>query len=452
MSALNIEVQPQLNCETVCSPEQQLGCSKFVGQTALQLSLENHNVQTGSEVLDEFEARPYQIEAWEALRASRQAGDSSGLVHLATGLGKTTVGVIDALRFIEEFNEGRDPEDFAMPKILFAVHQKEILDQAAERFKAFAPLIAQGQYADGQKNKSQPITFATMQSLHQNLESFNPEEFDYIIYDEAHHAQAETFNQVVEHFTPTYQLALTATPDRMDGLDIRKLFGNEIYKKDLAQALTEGWLADVDYHIRFDVAVKEAMEGGFEGSTLKELEGLLKNESRNSIIAEHIRDQIIELGLQNAKTILFCQTIDHAEDMASLLGGKAYHSEVGKEDRKKILKNFRSGGVNLITTRDMFNEGVDIPDARLVVFLRSTGSKTIFEQQLGRGLRKAKGKDTVTVLDFVANIERLEHLRDLTSDVREQEGATVQTEQAEINKTDYGSSEGDDSFKLHSVN
>ena len=406
-------------------PEDRLGCTRFIGETAVALATDMTFDPTGHEAIDNFEPRPYQIDAWQAVKEMREDGGDKALIHLATGLGKTTVAVLDALRFIEEFNIGRDSEEWEMPKIMFAVHQNEILEQAAERFKSFAPFLEQGYFADGNKDLSRALTFATMQSLSQNIDDIDPDHFDYIIYDEAHHAQADTFSGVVNHFTPGFQLALTATPDRMDGLDIRDLFGKELYKKDLSEALTEGWLADVDYHIRFDDAVKEAMESGFVGSTLKELEALLKNESRNEKIAEQIRAQVIELGLENAKTILFCQTIEHAEEMAELLGGRAYHSDVDKDERGKILRNFRSGGVNLITTRDMFNEGVDIPDARLIVFLRSTGSRTVFEQQLGRGLRKTENKDTVTVLDYVANIERLEHMHELMNSVREKEGINI---------------------------
>lgn len=403
-----------LTCESVCSPEQRLGCARNVGEIALTLTQkEQFKPETAFE---DFTPRDYQLEAWDAIRLVRETGQNKALIHLATGLGKTTVAVVDALRFIYEQNEGQ--EAFRMPRILFAVHQTEILEQASERFRMFAPHIPQGFYSDGNKNTDAPIVFGTLQSLNENLEDLKPEQFDYIIYDEAHHMQAETYKRVVQHFKPQFQLALTATPDRMDGLDIRELFGKEVYSKNLAEALVEGWLAEVDYHIVIDDAVKEAIATGFEGLSIKGIRELLNNASRNERIADQIRSEIISLGLENAKTILFCHSIQHAEDMAELLGGRAFHSGVDEDQRKLILKNFRSGGINLIATRDMFNEGVDIPDARLVVFLRSTGSRTVFEQQLGRGLRKTPTKSTVTVLDFVANIERLEQLKEFADEIK----------------------------------
>lgn len=411
-----------LSCQEVCSPLMRLGCVRNVGDVALALSQNDIGMEEASPYVD-IELRKYQIDAWQALEDARNSGADKALLHLATGLGKTTVAVVDSLRFIDEFNDGH--EEFRMPRILFAVHQTEILEQASERFKMFAPHLAQGFYGgEYAKNEDAPLVFGTLQSLHENLNSFDPEHFDYIIYDEAHHMQADTFKSVAKHFKPKFQLALTATPDRMDGLNIRELFGEEVYTKSLAEALVGGWLAEVDYHIVIDDVVKKAIASGFEGLSIKGIRELLNNTSRNENIVDQIRNEIIQLGLENSKTILFCQSIQHAEEMASLLGGKAFHSGVNEEQRKIILKNFRSGGVNLIATRDMFNEGIDVPDARLIVFLRSTGSRTVFEQQLGRGLRKTPNKSTVTVLDFVANIERLEQLKEFTDEVKikQQEG------------------------------
>lgn len=365
-----------------------------------------------------FETRDYQTDVWVALKQVRNEGKDSALIHLATGLGKTTVGVVDALDFAVDFyeREGRPP------KIMFAVHQTEILEQAAQRFNEFAPSLAQGTYASGSKDSGNPLTFATMQSLAQNLNSIDPEEFDYILYDEAHHTQAETYRNVVQHFKPKFKVAMTATPDRMDNEDIRELFGKEIYSKTLPDAMAAGYLVDVDYHIVFDDAVKKAMEHGFTARSLNEIRELLKNESRNEQIVAQIEAEKQRLGMEGAKTIVFCQDIEQADDMAALLGGKAYHSGV-KAEQGQVLHDFRTNQLQTITTRDMFNEGVDVPDAQLLIFLRSTSSRTVFEQQLGRGLRKHPGKDSVSVLDFVANIERLAQVKSLTDKLTEMDAA-----------------------------
>lgn len=363
-----------------------------------------------------FEVREYQLDAWAALWDARQAGETHGLVHLATGLGKTSVGVFDVMKFREEFRaeHGRDP------KIMFAVHQTDILDQAAERFGAFMPEATTSFHAGRKKDMGGDIVFATYQSLHANLDSLDPKAFDYIIDDEVHHAKAWTYEKVVKHFKPEFRLGLTATPNRADGKDIRGIYGQELYSKGLAEALSEGWLATPDYHIVFDDAVKEAMQSGFQPNSLKALKALFNVEPRNDTIADNIREEVKKIGLEfgSVKAIVFCQDIEHAEEMAELLGGKAYHSDTDDKERKNIFDEFKHGDLQVITTRDMFNEGVDVPDARLLVFLRSTSSQTIFEQQLGRGLRKAEGKDRVSVLDFVANVERIAMVKDLAEQVK----------------------------------
>lgn len=160
------------------------------------------------------------------------------------------------------------------------------------------------------------------------------------------------------------------------------------------------------------------MEEGFEPKTLKEFHELFNVRPRNEVIAKNIREEQHKIGLDAAKTMVFCESVKHAEEMAELLGGIAYHSDLEKDDRKRIMREFREGSTQVICTVDMFNEGIDIPDARLIVFLRSTQSGAIFEQQLGRGLRKMLGKDKVSVLDFVANIERIAKVRELSRSIQ----------------------------------
>lgn len=394
--------------------DQRLEQLRMTAMDAGRLSL-GHSAEV---IPTDIEARPYQQQVWEVLEAVRAEGRNKALVHLATGLGKTTLAVVDSLKFIGDELAAQTGPDKKVPKILFTCHKKEILEQAAERYAEFAPFLGQGMYADGEKDLSGTVTFATLQSLHQNLNDIDREEFDYIICDEGHHAQATTFKRVFQHFKPKFKVALTATPDRMDDKNIRELFGKEVYSKSLSAAMAEGYLADVDYHIVFDDAVKKAIDEGFDPKTLKEIRELLENNSRNEAIAAQIKAEIHKIGLEKAKTIVFCEDIEQADRMAELLEGQAYHSGISdKQDRQKILKDFRSGGLQVITTRDMFNEGVDVPDARLIVFLRATSSRTVFEQQLGRGLRKSADKHEVSVLDFVANIERLVQIKRLSDEV-----------------------------------
>lgn len=381
---------------------------------ALRVITEANAEEVGAQT-EEFQIREYQLEAWANIWEARQEGKTRALLHLATGLGKTTAAVFDVMKFKEEC----ETEQGIIPRILFVSHMNDISEQAQSIFLRYMPNLETTFFKTKQPDMpNADVTFATFQALNSELERFDPQDFEYNIFDEAHHTEAPTFKRVVEYFDPMFELALTATPERLDNLDIKEYFGDPVYSKTLAEAIGQGWLADVDYHIVFDDAVKEVMESGFEPKSLRELHELFMIRPRNEVIAKNVMEERHKIGLDNAKTIVFCESVEHAEEMAKLLGGKAYHSDVEKKVRSEILRSFRNGNQQVICTVDMFNEGIDIPDARLIIFLRSTSSPTIFEQQLGRGLRKTQGKEKVSVLDFVANVERIARVRELSDSVR----------------------------------
>jgi superfamily II DNA or RNA helicase len=350
-----------------------------------------------------IESRDYQIEALNALQKRRGANRKRGLVHLATGLGKTSVAAVDVMHYLKEEN--------TTGRVLFVSHMNEISLQAKNTFTFVDPSLTTAIFRG--KMKDAQVTFSTFQALYVQLSAIESGYFDYIIYDEAHHIEAETFSAVRNHFRPKFELGLTATPERADGRDIFNYFGHPLFVKSLADGINDGWLSAIDYHIVFDEAIKKAMNDNFELKSLKDIRALFAIKSRNEIISQEVLLRRHEIGLDKAKTIVFCQNISAATEMAKLLEGEVYHSDITQEQRLKIMKKFKSGALQVICTVDMFNEGIDIPDARLVVFLRSTSSRTIFEQQLGRGLRRSEGKDKVTVLDFVANVERINFVREL---------------------------------------
>lgn len=374
-----------------------------------------------------FESRPYQLEAWDALWQAREAGKDRGLIHLATGLGKTSVAVFDYAKFRTEQEAKGETA-----RALFVVHQNAILDQADERFNEVLPHLLPGVGMSRFTNQADSlptgeVVFASFQALNRGVHKFAPDHFDYIVYDEAHHIEAKTYKRVVEHFTPKFQLGLTATPERGDEKDITEHFGNALYTKTLPEGIAEEYLADVHYRLMLDGQTKQLLQGGFKPKNMTELNRIFDSEPKLADVADAIKVAQEEIrastGLEKVKTIIFSSDLLAADEMAQLIGGEGYHSGRRNDNEKKqVLQAFRNGDLETIVTRDMFNEGVDIPDARLIVFLRSTQSKTIFEQQLGRGLRKTDDKDEVTVLDFVANAERIRLLRDLAGEVRSKRG------------------------------
>ena len=391
---------------------------RAIGNLALRQSVEVASAKP-------IELRPYQIEAWSALHQHRFAGERTGLVQMATGLGKTTVATGDVASFEQE----RADLGLPRPKVLFLAHQIELIQQAKRSFSRDLPEWTSSQLSGSRRpRRDSDITFATLQSMAGQKDHYGSDAFDYVIVDESHHAMAPHFNNTIAYFEPAFRLGITATPFRHDEKDLKELFGETVYSKNLVSGIVEGWLASPNYQIVSDEILDTLIDSQFKSA--KELNKALFSERRNDEVIRIIKEKQAEL--ENPRTIIFTRDIDHAELVTSLLPEAAsLHSGVEAKDRGQIISDFRAGKLPTIVTVDMFNEGVDVPEANLAVFLRTTASRTIFEQQLGRVLRKAPGKEVATVLDFVGTAERLEMLYALAEEIRLQSGSGGHTTQGE---------------------
>ena len=346
----------------------------------------------------------YQNECLEALAEHRKTNNSA-LIVMASGLGKTITSALDVRSFIIQQNLS----DF---RVLYLCHNSFILFGACEEYrKVFGDNFVYESYfgyihANNELEKAD-FVFASFQKIVNHLDEFDPEEFDYVVIDEAHHSAAPLFSKVINYFKPKFLLGMTATPERTDTKDILEYFESAVYEKDLPLALAEGLLAKVDYRLMVDdieaLLVKIRDETSFTESELNHEFFLPK---RDEEIAKTILAKQAECG---AKSIMiFCPSVAHADSFGHYFKDAVIvHSRMPKEDCNARLDAFKRGEVSVIISVDMLNEGVDIPETDMVVFLRSTVSQIIYYQQLGRGLRKGQREKTVVVLDFVANCDRL---------------------------------------------
>ncbi|MBA2279042.1 DEAD/DEAH box helicase [Candidatus Saccharibacteria bacterium] len=361
----------------------------------------------------DMEVRPEQAECLDVLAQARADGEKRALVHMATGLGKTTVAAADAKRFIKE-NPGA--------RVLFLCHQNRILDQARERFASIiGPVYTYGTFTgEEQEFENVDCWFASLQMMRVWYPAMKADEFDYIAVDESHHAKADTYEPILRHFKPKFLLGITGTPDRHDLKDIREIFGTEKYSKPLAEAIAEGLLSEVDYSIILDDIERERL--------LRDVGGNKHNiRQLNRTIFVPLRDrEIVRVCIEKAtefdvppRRLVFCASIEQAEEYAQYFDDSApIHTKLSKWEIKQSLDRFRSGELQTLLTVDMFNEGIDVPEVNQLVFLRLTQSKNIFLQQLGRGLRKFPGKEKVQALDFVANGDRLAIINEFWQEVR----------------------------------
>lgn len=353
----------------------------------------------------EVTPRPFQQEVLDQLEFQRvQLGRTRNLVVMATGTGKTVVAGLDFKRM---YKSGQ------VNSLLFVAHRKEILQQSLVTFRTILRDGSFGElYVDGEHPMQWTHVFASIQSLTQRtLDEFPKNKFDMIIIDEFHHAAADSYERLLNHFKPGLLVGLTATPERSDGRPILQWFDNSISAElRLWEAIDRQILCPFHYfglHDNIDLEARGVTWTRGRGYDVEELSNVYTgNDARVALILEQLQRYVA--NLDQVKGIGFCVSIDHANFMASRftqagLTSRAVTSQDTSLDRQRALNELRNGSVKFIFAVDIFNEGVDIPDVNTILMLRPTESSTVFLQQLGRGLRRAEGKGVLTVLDFVGN-------------------------------------------------
>jgi len=348
---------------------------------------------------------PYQQAMLDQLDVERKVhGRWRNLVVAATGTGKTVVAALDYRRLVE------DRGDLSL---LFVAHRREILDQSRQTFAAVMVDGAFGEvWVGGRRPAEWRHVFASIQSLHADgLKSVGTDQFDMVIVDEFHHAEAATYRRLLGHIRPKVLLGLTATPERADGGDVTEWFGGHVATElRLWHALEQDLLCPFHY---FGIADATDLRGiGWRGGAY-DVAGLSNlytgNDRRAAIVLRRLRDIATDVGAMRA--LGFCVSVDHARYMARVFNqagipAVAVDASTDAESRAAALRDLRDRKVNAVFAVDLFNEGIDVPQIDTVLFLRPTESATIFLQQLGRGLRRTAGKACLTVLDFVGQHDR----------------------------------------------
>lgn len=367
---------------------------------ALQKDLDKYDADNCDTVVRMlFQPRGAQIEALYALKNSRREGADKGLVYAATGVGKTYLAAFDSAEY---------------ERVLFVAHWEEILQQAARSFKNVRHSDDYGFFTGKEKCLEKSVIFASVATLgrpaYLNENYFSREHFDYIVIDEFHHAVTEQYKRIMAYFKPKFMLGLTATPERLDGRSIYALCDYNVpYQLSLQEAVNKGMLVPFHYYGIFDETVDYSgickIKGGYNEEELTK--GLLVRKRYDLIYKHYMKYRL-------NKALGFCCSRRHAEEMAkefcmrNIPAVAVYSDSDGEysEHRCEALRKLEQGEIKVIFSVDMFNEGLDICDIDMVMFLRPTESPVVFLQQLGRGLRKCRGKEFLNVLDFIGNYEK----------------------------------------------
>lgn len=380
--------------------------------------LQNLWVVKHSEIGREIKPRKYQQDVIDIALSQYQNGKSKLLIEMATGLGKTYTAAHLIKRLIQQQTNKRS-------KVLFLAHQVEILLQSVTAFKN---VLGIGNYSfsacfAGSEPEDTDFVFASFDTLYGKTIRLSEDSFDFIIVDEAHHTPARTYSEVVGLFSPKLLIGLTATPYRADNKDVISFFGGDgghIGKFDLVWALKHRKLAFPKYLVLLDDLNQEKINQLGSGLSISDLDKHLFLHKKDQEVVRIIERTVAEQEIDNVKGIIFCRNIKHMQHLIGFfqLGtATLVHSRMTDQERRENIRNFREGDYKYILVCDLFNEGIDIPETNLLIFMRYTGSKTIWLQQLGRGLRKTPNKEYVHVLDFVGSLERLNEVKELSKAV-----------------------------------
>lgn len=372
--------------------------SKNYKKPAVLRDIDKLETESNNKITTLFQPRGAQIEALYALDNTRKDGATKGLILAATGIGKTYLAAFDSINY---------------ERVLFIAHREEILKQAAESFRNVRKTDDYGFFNSTDKDIDKSLVFASIFTIgkkeYLNDKYFPQDYFDYIVIDEFHHAASKSYQYILEYFKPKFLLGLTATPERMDGKNIYEICDYNVpFEISLREAINKDILVPFHYYGVYDntdYSVVRKIKGKYSEEDLTKL--YKTNKYRFELIYSKYMEHSSDF------TIGFCCSKDHAESMAEYFNKRnipslsVYSNPNGEfsEDRKIALERFKNKEIKVLFVVDMFNEGVDIPEIDMVMFLRPTESSTIYLQQLGRGLRKSRNKDYLTVLDFIGNYD-----------------------------------------------
>ena len=346
-------------------------------------------------------------------------GEERALLISATGTGKTYASAF-AMR------------ELGFKRVLFLVHRNQLAKQAKRSFeRVFSNSITTGIVGAGRLEYDADYVFATRDTLYRedHLHHYNPHDFDCIILDEAHHSSAETYQRIMKYFRPRLWLGMTATPDKRDdnieGRNTYEIFHYQIaYEIRLQQAMEENLLCPFHYFGITDLSLIGDERSMGRKLTAEDFNMLISDER-----VKHVIEKATYFGHSGdrVKGLIFCSRIKESQELSAKFNccinpetGKffrtiALNGDASEDERAEAFERLAMDEADATENRqpldyifsvEILNEGVDIIEVNQVIMLRPTESPIVFIQQLGRGLRKADGKEYVIILDFIGNYEK----------------------------------------------
>lgn len=349
-----------------------------------------------------FPLRPYQLEIRHAVEGAWQAGMQRPAVVAATGLGKTVCIADIADRWVKRHAMS------ARQRVLIIAHRKELLDAAAAKVRSTAPGVRVGIVKAGRDNVTADIVIASKQTLETPARRKRIVHVGLVIVDEAHHAAARTYREVMEHYGCFSEggaraVGFTATMDRSDDLALGDIWQDVVYIKGIESGIRESWLAPPRgkwiYVPDLDLAAVKKKAGGdyADGALGTAIEGSLAPAKVAQAYREHSADR---------QGILFAPTVHCAQVYAEALTAEGFKTVYVDGTTPENLREQRfeaiiKGDAQILANCGVATEGTDLPMVSTIVVGRPTKSDVLRTQMIGRGLRTHPGKSDCLVL-FVA--------------------------------------------------
>ena len=332
-----------------------------------------------------FSLYEHQENVLHELKKAREQGIFTSLVVCPTGSGKSQIAIEDIKGLYEE-NRIR--------RVLIMVPTKAIREDWEKRLKLFPKTL---QITVQLYNK----TFLSRNELPQDY-------YDYILFDEAQHAQAANCSKTLQYFTPKYLIGLTATPERLDQKKLEDIFGQFKTQLTLKEAIEKDVISNIRcYRLLSNIDLSMVRYNG-KDYNYADLEKTLIVESRNELITETLKKYFFPKQDFYKQGIVFCVNVNHAKKMEKLMteaGFKAKAVYGSNKENEKNFEQYANKEIQFLLSCQLISEGWDSPQTEVVVMARPTLSKVLYTQQMGRGVRKYPGKECLYVIDVVDNYE-----------------------------------------------
>lgn len=346
-------------------------------------------------MMDNIQWRPYQVDCKKAIKDHYKKGMTEQLIVEATGLGKR----LQSINLIQHFK-----------RTLFIAHREELIIQAYDDIVRFFPMQA-GIIKASTFEIEKKIVVASVQTLYNRLDKIDPELFDLVIVDEAHHYVSPSYLTTLRHFKPKLTTLWTATPKRLDGLSLSNVAQGIVYEYRIESGIRDGWLANIDaYQVKttVDLTGVKKVAGDFNK---KELSERVDCRARNSLIVDRY-----EKYCKGEQAIGFCVDINHAYNLRDRFRESGFRAETIVSDlercpnRRELLEKYAKGEIDILTNVNILTEGYDYSDIGCIIMARPTQSESLYIQCIGRGTRlkslefeQSFGHSSCIVLDFVDN-------------------------------------------------